>query len=67
MFKLIVLTLISMVLIWFVYDQIQYRLYVKSVNRGVIGQIRKYRTPSTLLQFIRNIGFVCRSFTKLWS
>ena len=64
MFKLFICTLIISLLVVFIYDQIMYRLYVRSVKRGVIGQLRKYRTPHNITQFLRNIGFVWSSLTK---
>lgn len=66
MFQLILCTLVFGFLLVLIYDQIMYRLYVRSVRKGVIGQIRSYRTPSLVSQYIRNIGFVCRNFNKLW-
>ena len=64
MFKLFVCTLVFVILAAFIYDLIMYHLYVRSVKRGVIGQLRKYRTPSIIFQFIRDIGFVWSSLTK---
>ena len=64
MLKLFICTLILSLLVVFIYDQIMYRLYIRSVKRGVIGQLRKYRTPSNITQFIRSIGFVWSSLIK---